>query len=138
VWRAGQPPRALWYVTYHTLFFLDLYTFGTLDGFAPQGPFTLDELDPAGVFPERVYGRDEMRAYLRVCRDACRSAIAGLTEERAAKRCDDFTWLRETYSEVLMRNVRHVQHHTAQLNWVLGEKTGSAPRWVGATKMPLV
>ena len=28
VWQAGEPPRALWYVTYHTLFFLDLYTLG--------------------------------------------------------------------------------------------------------------
>jgi hypothetical protein len=45
VWRAGEPARALWYLTYHTLFFLDLYTFGTLDGFAPPAPFTLDELD---------------------------------------------------------------------------------------------
>jgi hypothetical protein len=136
VWRAGEPPRALWYVTFRTLFFLDLYTFGTLEGFAPPPPFTLDELDPAGVFPERVYSRDELGEYLRACRDRCRAAIAVLTEETAARRCV-FWWVQESYSELMLRNVRHVQHHTAQLNWVLGEKTGAAPRWVGATTVPL-
>ncbi len=135
-WQAGEPPRALWYVTYHTLFFLDLYTFGTLDGFAPPSPFTLDELDPAGVFPERVYSRAELGEYLHACRDKCRSAIAAVTPEAAAKQCE-FGWIQESYAELVLRSIRHVQHHTAQLNWVLREKTGAAPRWVGKTKMPL-
>jgi DinB superfamily len=136
VWRAGEPPRALWYVTFHTLFFLDLYTFGTVDGFAPPAPFTLDELDPAGVYPDRVYSRDELGEYLRACRDRSRSAIAALTQEAAVRQCE-FVWLRESYVELLLRNLRHVQHHTAQLNWVLGERTGAAPRWVATTKVAL-
>jgi hypothetical protein len=136
VWLAGEPPRALWYVTFHTLFFLDLYTFGTVEGFAPPSPFTLDELDPAGVFPERAYSRSELGEYLRACRDRCRSAVAALTKETAARQCK-FEWLQESYAELMLRNIRHVQHHTAQLNWVLGEKTGGAPRWVGKTKVPL-
>lgn len=136
VWRAGEPPRALWYVTFHTLFFLDLYTFGTQEGFAPPAPFTLDELDPAGVFLDRIYSRDELSEYLQVCRNRCRSAIAALTQEMAAKRCE-FAWLQESYAELLMRSIRHVQHHMAQLNWVIGEKTGAAPRWVGSMNVPL-
>mgnify|MGYP000722281406 CR=1 FL=1 len=136
LWQAGEPRRALWYLTYHTLFFLDLYTLGTVDGFAPPAPFTLDELDPAGVYPERIYSRDELGAYLRECRERCRTAIAGLTQENTSRRCD-FAWVQETYGELLMRNIRHVQHHTAQLNWVLSERTGSAPRWVGKTNVPL-
>ena len=136
VWRAGEPPRALWYLTFHTLFFLDLYTYGELDGFAPPSPYTLGELDPAGVFPERVYSRDELAEYLSVCRERCRSAIAALTQETAVRRCD-FGWVDESYAELVMRSIRHVQHHTAQLNWVLRERTGSAPRWVGITKVPL-
>ena len=136
VWRAGEPARALWYLTYHTLFFLDLYTFGTLDGFAPPAPFTLDELDPAGVYPERAYSRAELVEYLRACRDKCQTAIAALTQETAERQCE-FGWVKESYAELVLRNIRHVQHHTAQLNWVLGERTGAAPRWVGKTKVPL-
>ena len=135
LWRAGQPPRALWYVTYHTLFFLDLYTYGTVEGFVPPPPFTLDELNPDGVYPERVYSREELGAYLRTCRDRCRAAILTMTDETAARRCR-FEWVEATYGELLLGNMRHVQHHTAQLNWVLGE-TGRAPRWVRVTNVPL-
>jgi DinB superfamily len=135
VWRAGDPPRALWYVTYHTLFFLDLHTFGAVEGFAPPPPYTLDELDPAGVYPQEVYSREQLVDYLRVCRERCREAILELTEQSAAKRCD-LWWVDESYGELFVRSLRHVQHHTAQLNWVLGER-GLAPRWVGATQVPL-
>lgn len=136
VWRAGPPHRAFWYLTYHTLFFLDLYTFGSVAGFAPPHPFNLDELDPAGVYPERVYSREELASYLSECRDRCRSAIAALTNEAAERQCE-FAWGESSYGELVLRNMRHVQHHVAQLNWILREATGSAPEWVGEAKMPL-
>ena len=53
--RARQPQ--FWYVAYHTLFFLDLYLSDSLEGFAPPAPFTLSEIDPAGVLPDRVYSK---------------------------------------------------------------------------------
>jgi hypothetical protein len=61
-----QPPEsaAFWYITYHSLFWLDVYLTGSLEGFAPPAPFTLAELDPAGVLPERPYSREELHAYL--------------------------------------------------------------------------
>jgi hypothetical protein len=51
VWgdRSRQPE--FWYVAYHTLFWLDLYLTGRPEDFAPPPPFTLDELDPAGLSP---------------------------------------------------------------------------------------
>ncbi len=62
-----------WYIAYHTLFWLDLYLSGSVEGFAPPAPFTLDELDPAGLLPERVYTRDELQLYLERCRRKCQS-----------------------------------------------------------------
>jgi uncharacterized damage-inducible protein DinB len=32
--------------------------------------------------------------------------------------------------ELLLYNMRHVQHHAAQLNMLLRQTTNSAPRWV--------
>ncbi len=63
----GDKPdwSAFWYHVYHTLFFLDFYLSGTDKGFAPPAPFSLSELDPAGVLPERVYTKDEMLSYLK-------------------------------------------------------------------------
>jgi len=31
----------------------------------------------------------------------------------------------------LLYTMRHVQEHAAELNMLLGQKTGSAPGWVG-------
>lgn len=129
--RTRQPE--FWYVAYHTLFFLDLYLTGSLDGFAPPAPFTLDELDPAGVLPPRVYTRDELRVYLRHGREKCRAAIESLTDETARRVCT-FPWLQLRYGELMLDNLRHVQHHAAQLNLILRQAAGSAPGWVSTVE----
>jgi hypothetical protein len=123
-----------WYVVYHTLFFLDYYLSESVEGYAPPAPFTLAELDPAGVLPERVYTKDEMRRFLEHGREKLRAKIAGMTDERAAARCA-FRELSEL--EHLLYNMRHVQHHMAQLNLILRQVTDSAPNWVGRTKHSL-
>jgi hypothetical protein len=126
--RSRQPE--FWYVVFHTLFFLDLLLSESIEGFAPPAPFTLDELDPAGVLPERVYTKDELRAYLFHCRAKCRATIDALTDEKALRPCD-FEWLDLSVAELVPYSLRHVQHHAAQLNLILRQTVDSAPRWVG-------
>ena len=121
-----------WYLVSHALFWLDLYLSGTLENFAPQPPFGLEELDPAGVIPERAYTKDELLKYLNHCREKCRDVIKNLTEESANRQCN-FGWLELSFGELILDNMRHVQHHTAQLNLILRQKTDSAPRWVSKT-----
>lgn len=125
------PPEfsEFWYVAYHTLFWLDLYLSGSLEGFAPPAPFTLAELDPAGVLPERPYTRDELLAYLEHGRRKCRSTIEALTDDQARRPCI-FSWGELSFLELLLDNMRHVQEHGAQLNLILGQKIGFASRWV--------
>src|SRR6266516_582860 len=124
-----QPPEsaAFWYITYHTLFFLDLYLSGSLEGFAPPAPFTLDELDPAGLLPERPYTKNELQIYLQHGRKKCRAANEALTDESGCRRCG-FEWLDVSVAELLLYNMRHVQHHAAQLNLILRQRIDSAPR----------
>lgn len=129
--RARQPE--FWYTVYHTVFFLDLYLSGQLDGFAPPEPYNMDEIDPSGILPDRVYSRDEMRAYLRHGRDKCRATIEAMTDEYAARRAG-FAWLDLSLGELMLNNLRHVQHHTAQLNLILRQEIDFAPRWVAAAK----
>ncbi len=129
--RSRQPE--FWYVVYHTLFFLDLYLSGSVEGFSPPSPFNLDELDPAGLMPERVYTKDELLDYLEHGRGKCRATLAALTDERARERCL-FSWGEMSFAELLLDNMRHVQHHAAQLNLILRQKVDSAPGWVAATK----
>ena len=118
-----------WYVVYHTLFFLDLYLSDSREGFAPPAPFNLDELDPAGLLPERPHTKGEMQAYLEHGREKCRAVMEGLTEEKA-REIPGFVKPDMSRAELLLVSMRHVQHHVAQLNLMLRRNTGSAPRWV--------
>ncbi|MCW3108313.1 MAG: hypothetical protein JWQ09_2819 [Segetibacter sp.] len=125
-----------WYIGYHTLFYLD-YNLSDAPGyFMPPVPFTLSELDPAGVLPERVYSKAELLAYLGFGRQKCHDLIASLTEERAENR---FINEYRNYSvfEILLYNMRHVQHHAAQLNLLLRQGMNDAPRWVSQTEILL-
>ena len=129
IWADRSRQPECWYLVYHTLFWLDLYLHGSAEGFSPTAPFTLCELDPAGTLPERVYTKDELRNYLRRCREKCRTTIEALTDEKAGARCS-FGWGELSFAELLLYNMRHVQHHAAQLNLILRQRTGSAPGWV--------
>lgn len=122
-----------WYLVYHTLFFLDLDFSDSPDGFAPPAPFTLDELDPAGLLPDRPYTKGELQSYLAHCRKKCRGAIEGMTDEKARQRCGR-DGLDISNAEFLLYSMRHVQHHAAQLNLMLRQSIGSAPRWVAKAK----
>lgn len=122
-----------WYVAFHTLFWLDLYLTGSIEtslaeGFAPPAPFTLDELDPAGVLPERPYTKAELQTYLAYCRNKCQTTLESLTDETANRSCN-FPWGSISFGELLINTMRHVQEHGAQLRMFLGQRLGSEPGW---------
>lgn len=133
VWSDPSRPPEFWYLVYHTLFFLDFYLSESEEGFAPPPPFTLSELDPAGVMPDRIYTKAELRAYLDHGRAKCRGAIVSLTDATLGAR-RRFGPTEGTVVEALLYNLRHVQHHAAQLYLLLRQRTDSAPRWVARTK----
>jgi hypothetical protein len=139
LWNNPADPPGLsefWYVVYHTLFWLDLYLSGSVEGFTPPAPFTLDELDPAGLLPERQYSKGELHAYLKHCRQKCRATIETLTDKKARQLCK-FSWGEVSFAELLLDNMRHVQEHAAQLNLILGQKIGYSSRWLAKAKSTL-
>lgn len=125
--RSRQPE--FWYLAYRTLFWLDLCLFDSIEGFAPPAPFTLDELDPVGVLPERPYTKAELLAYLEHGRRKCKRTIDALTDEKARQR-SGFQWTDFSVLELLMYNMRHVQHGAAPLNPLLRQTIDTAPRWI--------
>ena len=132
LWGDRSQHPEFWYVAFHTLFFLDLYSSESDAGFAPPAPFTLDEMDERGILPDRVYEKHELLKYLVFGRAKCRDTIAMMSDEKADRRCG-FDWLDITFAEMLLYNMRHAQHHAAQLHLILRQKTDSAPRWVRKT-----
>lgn len=133
LWDDGQN---FWYIAYHTLFYLDYYLWTEPDKFMPPESYTLSEFDPEGIMPERTYSKDELLSYVKLCRSRCHDLIAMLTPEKMEAR-----WINQyrNYSiyEVILYNMRHVMHHTGQLNLMLGKIDHKLPLWVSQTKAEL-
>lgn len=143
VWQDSSAPSGraeFWYVAYHTLFWLDLYLFGSEEGFAPPAPYALVEQDDAsGPIPDKTYSKEQVRTYLAYCRDKCRSTIEMMTDERARQPVS-FGWVEDgeviSYYELQLYNMRHVQEHAAQLNLLLGRNgiPGEQIDWVARAR----
>ncbi len=129
LWGDRSHRPEVWYVTYHALFYLDCYLAESEASFKPPFPFNLDELDERGLMPERVYSKDELLKYLEHGRAKMRSRIVSMTETEANRKCG-FSWLDLSVAELLLYNMRHVQHHAAQVNLILSQHGLAAPRWV--------
>lgn len=126
IWEKEQQ---FWYIPYHCLIFLDYYLTLPPKGFSPPPPFDLAEFEDR--LPDRVYTKDELLEYLAFCREKCRTFIEGMTEEVVMS-----YWTNESGSmhyqviEILLYNLRHVQHHAAQVNLLLRQTIDDAPGWV--------
>ena len=133
--------KKFFYNAYHCLVFLDYYLTIPADNFSSPLPFAIkapneipeDALDD--LVPYRIYTRKELLDYLELSREKCRQMIGGLTEEKLTER-----WIEKdgnrNYAvlELLLYNMRHVQHHAAQLNMLLRREINDSPRWVSRAK----
>jgi hypothetical protein len=129
LWGDTSRHPQFWYLAYHTIFYVDVYLSVGDKNFQPPPPYTLSEFDPSGLMPDRVYTKAELLAYLDHGRRKFRGVMKGWNDKRAKER-RSFGSIKGTLGEVLLYNLRHVQHHSAQLNLLLRQVTHSAPRWV--------
>jgi len=133
----------VYYLSYHTFLFLDYYLTIPPTNFTVQLPFTM--IPPGKIpgyaiddlLPGRLYTKNEMLDCLESCRQKCKSVIFSLTEENLEKRWidqpDDMAGsvtLKYSVLEILLYNLKHVQHHAGQLNLLLRQETGEAANWV--------
>lgn len=116
-------------LAYHTLFFLDYYLTVQPVGFAPPAPFRHSEFEDEPY--EEIFKKQEILKYLNFCKGKLELLLENWSDELALSR-----WINESktmdYSiiEILMYNLRHVQHHVGQLNRMLRQNGLDAPDWV--------
>ncbi|MEY2828780.1 MAG: hypothetical protein RIQ33_638 [Bacteroidota bacterium] len=126
--------KKFWYNAFHCLFWLDYYLCIEPSKFLPPPPFTLSEFDPSGALPNSVYSKQELLNYLQINREKCYQLISNLDDELMNKR-----WINEyknfSVFEILLYNMRHVQHHAAQLNQLLRISIQDAPKWVSQAEI---
>ena len=131
LWDDASVPveRRFWYLAYHTLFWLDRYLADSPDAHVPPAPFTLGELDPAGVYPSARTRWTICSSTLEYGRARCRRVIAALDDARAGE-ASAFRAGELSVLEMHHYSARHVQHHAAQLNLLLRQGGVTPPRWV--------
>jgi hypothetical protein len=143
--------KRFFYIAYHSLVFLDYYLSIPPVNFVAILPYTLtghgnipeDGVDD--IMPNKLYSKQELLDYLQGSREKCRLFIASLTDEKlneywingSGKMDIDLSSinaLQFTVFEILIYNMRHVQHHAAQLNLILRQTTNDAPNYVTMAK----
>lgn len=108
-------------VAFHTLFFTDVYLGPNPEAVETQ-PFHKEH---ASVFagyeewedrkPEKRYERAFIEAYLEHCLEKARVVVDAFTETQL-KTASGFYWIEGMTAEVHVYNIRHIQHHAAQLS----------------------
>lgn len=121
--------EVFWYKVYHTLFFADYYLSENPDDFRPPTPFSLSEMDPLGKMPERTYTSQELLVYTAFCKEKCKALIDTLTDDSIHYRFIN-TYRNYSRLEIILYNIRHIQHHTGQLNILIRQHGFDAPHWV--------
>lgn len=130
--------KSFFYESYHCIVLLDYYlTVPPPTEFITPFPFHISDIGsvPEGVLgdmvPDRIYSKIELLDYLEVCRSKCKTLILNLTATKLKER-----WIEEggdmDYSvlEILLYNMRHVQHHVGHLNAILRKKIDRKSGWI--------
>ncbi|MEJ2288117.1 MAG: DinB family protein [Deinococcales bacterium] len=141
LWADRTPTNAFWQIAYHTLFFTHLYLMPREADFRPWTGHQADVQHPDGI-PGRAdpdsrlpllpqpYSRTQVLAYWRVCDGLVDEAVDALDLDQPTS---GFSWYRMSKLEHQLVNLRHVQHHAAQLADRLRAADGIGIDWVGGS-----
>lgn len=136
-WNSCVARYAFCQVAFHMLFYADLYLGPDVESLARQ-PFHRENAKVFGDYeefkdraPESLYESAWIKTYLEHCRRKVAEVIAAETTETLSARCG-FDWLKVSRAELHVYNIRHVQHHAAQLSLRLRVDRQEHVPWVGS------
>jgi hypothetical protein len=140
LWLRHPPLNAFWQAAYHVIFFTHYYMQKDYEGFRPWAGHQYDNQNPDGI-PEAPkagsalplepdpYTRAQALAYWEVCDGAVDSLVDAMDLGRPD--CG-FPWYKISKLEHQLVNLRHLQHHAAQLADRLRAALDVGVKWVGA------
>ena len=124
-------------VAFHTSFFADFYLGSDADALRLQ-PFHLANAKLFGDYeqlqdrePLSLYERSQVEGYLEFCRSKAAATIAAETEE-SLNAPAKFNRRNFSRAELHVYNIRHIQHHAAQLILRLRLDSNIDVPWIGA------
>lgn len=135
-WQKAVANRPFSQTVFHTLFFTDYYL-EPRDETIPDQPFHRENAEFFGdyeqiqpVEPTSTYERREIERYLAFCREKAIRVVSAETEESLCAPAD-FKRRQCSRAELHVYNMRHIQHHAAQLSLRLRLDHGTDVPWVG-------
>jgi hypothetical protein len=136
-WNGRVVNYAFCQVAFHTLFYADYYLGPNAESFRRQ-PFHRDNPDFFRDYeefedrePVLLYDKPSIGKYLQHCRKKASEVIAA---ETAQTLCGGAGFERRTFSraELHVYNIRHIQHHAAQMGLRLRIDINEAIPWFGS------
>lgn len=136
LWEGKIANRTFRWAAYHTLFWVDMYlSTGDEDAFVLRDVHHLggDERDDSADNPG--LGKKETLAYVTTCRRTMLETLAAETAD-SIQGPSGFAYRPTTRGELHLYNIRHVQHHTGQLDAYLRRTSpalsdSDALPWIG-------
>ena len=130
--------KRFYYIAFHSAIFLDYYLTIPQKDFSQFLPFTFTEQEDRpqeaidDLVPDKIYSKEELVEFIKMSRSKCKSLIYSLTAETLNDRFkegDDPQDMDYPVLEILLYNLRHVQHHTAQLNMYIRQDSDMHMEW---------
>jgi hypothetical protein len=136
LWNDPGDRNQFWHISYHALFYTHLYAQEKREKFTAWAQHR-PHYEQLGPHPKtspgkpqigEPYTKAEILAYLEDCVQDIKEKIPSLDLESQAS---GFSWLPFSKLELQIYNIRHLQHHTAELMERLGERAKIDIEWVG-------
>lgn len=139
LWLSTAPRNAYWQIAFHVLFFTHLYLMPDESAFVFWEKHRRQVQHPNGIGGPPIpnsdlpllpdpYTKAESLEYLQTCDGMVDDAVDRLDLD--SPNCG-FPWYKMSKLEHQFVNIRHLQHHTAQLADRLRAATDTGVRWVG-------
>jgi hypothetical protein len=136
LWTSGDHPNPFWHVAYHAIFITHMYLQPDEAAFRPWENHREDYqfLGPLPWPPHRLpniqepYTKAQVLEYLQTCKAMVDAAVDNLNLDAPES---GFWWYKMSKLEHQLVNLRHLQHHTAQLVDRLRQHAGVGVDWVG-------
>ncbi len=133
LWDDDSYQNRYWQIAFHTLFYTHYYLSDFETDFEPWAKYRKDHqyLSPdSSTLVIESYGQQDVLEYLKFCRKQVgeRIPITNLDSPSGLE------WLPTTKLELLLNNLRHIQHHAGQLIDRLRINAKISSEWIGMGK----
>ncbi len=132
LWQDPSYKNRFWHISFHTLFYTHLYLhdsenhFEAWENHLEQYEYLKYRSDNY-LTDKAIYSKQDLLEYLQLCQARVDSYLTSVNFSEPS----GFSWLPFNKLELHFYNVRHTQHHTAQLGDRLRESADIGVRWIG-------